>query len=479
MEEKISNDHYWEDNHMNFAVIGGGPGGYEAAIRAAQLGAQVTLIEKEALGGTCLNVGCIPTKALIHSADLYREIKGDAARNGIIVGDVAIDFGAMQKKKATVVKQLVSGVDGLMKANGIQVVKGTARFKSEKVLEVSEEDKTEEISADKILIASGSVPSVVPIPGRDLEGVVDSSGALALTEIPSSMCIIGGGVIGIEMAHIYQSLGTKITIVEMLPDILMNLDSDLTAVIKRTFRRAKTNILLETKVDSIEKTERGLAVHLTDREGAEKVVEAEKVLMCVGRRAATESLGLETIGVATERGKILVDENFKTNVENVYAIGDCIGGIMLAHVASAEGIAAVESMMGLDCHIDFSAVPSCVYTSPELAGVGLTEKQAKEQGISYSVGSFPLVGNGKSRIIGDTSGLVKIIADQESGRVLGFHMAGPSATELVVEGALAIHKKATVEDLVSTIHAHPSVGESIHEAAHAVFGAPINMPPEK
>lgn len=464
---------------MKLAVIGGGPGGYVAAIRAAQLGAEVTLIEKNAMGGTCLNVGCIPTKALIHSADLYHEIQKDAAKNGIVVGEVSVDFAAMQKRKQTVVKQLVSGVGGLMSANGIQLIKGTARFKNAAEIEVTTAEGVESVTYDKALIASGSVPSVVPIPGYDLDGVVDSSGALAFEEIPKSLCIIGGGVIGIEMAHVYQRLGTKVTIVEMLPDILMNLDTDITAVIKKLFKKNKVDILLETKVAGIEKTEDGLQVNMTDKLGEAKSVTAEKVLMCVGRKAQTAGLGLEELGVALDRGRILVDENYQTNVENLYAIGDCIGGIMLAHVASAEGIAAVEKMMGEDSNIDFRTVPSCVYTSPELSGVGLTEKEAEAQGLSYEVGKFPLMGNGKSLIIGETLGLVKVIADKESGEVLGMHMCGPNATELIVEGALAIHKKASVKDLLETIHAHPSVGESLQEAAHAVFGNALNMPPVK
>lgn len=464
---------------MKLAVIGGGPGGYVAAIRAAQLGAEVTLIEKNAMGGTCLNVGCIPTKALIHSADLYHEIQKDAAKNGIVVGEVSVDFAAMQKRKQTVVKQLVSGVGGLMSANGIQLIKGTARFKNAAEIEVTTAEGVESVTYDKALIASGSVPSVVPIPGYDLEGVVDSSGALAFEEIPKSLCIIGGGVIGIEMAHVYQRLGAKVTIVEMLPDILMNLDTDITAVIKKLFKKNKVDILLETKVAGIEKTEDGLQINMTDKLGEAKSVTAEKVLMCVGRKAQTAGLGLEELGVALDRGRILVDENYQTNVENLYAIGDCIGGIMLAHVASAEGIAAVEKMMGEDSNIDFRTVPSCVYTSPELSGVGLTEKEAEAQGLAYEVGKFPLMGNGKSLIIGETSGLVKVIADKESGEVLGMHMCGPNATELIVEGALAIHKKASVKDLLETIHAHPSVGESLQEAAHAVFGNALNMPPVK
>lgn len=464
---------------MKLAIIGGGPGGYVAAIRASQLGAEVTIIEKQALGGTCLNVGCVPTKALIHSADLYHEITHDAAANGILVGEAQIDFAAMQKRKAKVVKQLVGGVGGLMKANGITTVIGQARFKSASVIEVRSEAVVSEITFDKAIIASGSVPSSVPIPGSDLEGVIDSTGALALKAVPESMCIIGGGVIGIEMAHVYQRLGTKITIVEMLPDILVNLDADIVAPLKKSMKKNKVDIHTETKVNSIEKTDAGLAVHVTDKDGQALTFTAEKVLMCVGRRPATDDLGLAEIGVETERRRIVVDKSFKTSVDNIYAVGDCIGGIMLAHVASAEGIAAVEGIMGEKPSIQFNTVPSCVYTAPELSGVGLTERQAAEQGLDYVVGTFPLMGNGKSLIIGDTSGLVKIIADKNTHQVLGLHMCGPSATELIVEGALAIGKQATVEDMLSVIHAHPTVGESLQEAAHAVFGNALNMPPKK
>lgn len=464
---------------MKVAVIGGGPGGYVAAIRASQLGADVTLIEKDAMGGTCLNVGCIPTKSLIHSVDLYHAITHDAASNGISVGEVSVDFAAMQKRKAKVVKKLVSGVSGLMSANRITVVKGAARFKSASLIEVMAEGGPVEVPFDRAIIASGSVPSSVPIPGADLEGVVDSTGALSLEAVPASMCIIGGGVIGVEMAHIYQRLGTKITIVEMLPDILMTQDADVVAPLKKVLRSHKTDLLLETKVSRIERAESGLTVHVTAPDGSESSVTAEKVLMCVGRRPATEELGLEEIGVAVERRRILVDAHYRTSVENIYAIGDCIGGIMLAHVASAEGVCAAERCMGLEPKLRMDIVPSCIYTSPELSGVGLTEKEALSRGLDVAVGTFPLMGNGKSLILGDTTGLVKYIADKNTHEILGLHMCGPNATELIVEGALAMGKRASVEDILSVIHAHPTVGESLQEAAHDVFGSCFHMPPKK
>ena len=462
---------------MKLVIIGGGPGGYETAIRAAQMGAETVLIEKNSLGGTCLNVGCIPTKALLHSADLYNEIKSDAKKNGIIVEGVSIDFPAMQAKKAKVVKQLVNGVGGLMKANGVTVMKGTAVFTAGDKIEVRTEDNAEEVTFDKCIIASGSVPSVVPLPGHDLPGVVDSTGALNFEEIPESLAIIGGGVIGIEMAHVYQRLGTKVTVIEMLPEILMNLDKDIVAVQRKLMKRAKIDVMTETKVGSIEKTEEGLKVNVTDPEGNEKSVVAQKVLMCVGRRPATADMGLEEIGVDMERGRILVDETFRTSVENIYAIGDCIGGIMLAHTASAEGAACIEGLMGRKSELNLKVVPSCVYTYPEMSGVGLTEQECEKEGLDYQVGKFPLAGNGKSLIIGDQNGLVKIIADKETKKILGVHMMGPGATEMIMEGALAMTMGATVEDIINTIHSHPTVSESVKEAAESVFGNPVNMPP--
>ena len=464
---------------MKIAIIGAGPGGYETAIRAAQLGAEVTIIEKDSMGGTCLNVGCIPTKALIHSADLYNEIQKDAAKCGVIVENVSIDFAQVQAKKAAVVKQLVNGVAGLMKAYGVTVVKGAASFKDAKTLTVATEEGDVEVPFDKAIIATGSVPSKVPLPGADLPGVVDSTGALDFEAVPESLCIIGGGVIGIELSHVYQRLGTKVTIVEMLPDILGNMDEDITAVMKRMLKRNKVKLHLESRVNEICQDENGLLVKFTDAKGKDQECPAEKVLMCVGRRPYTEGLGLEEIGVATERGKILVDDRFETNVEGIYAIGDCIGGIMLAHVASAEGLACVETIMGEKPEIDFSIVPGCVYTKPEIGCVGLTEKEVQERGIDYEVGKFQMMGNGKSLIMGETSGLVKVIADKESKKVLGIHMIGASATELVHEGVIALNMGATTEDVLSSIHAHPTVGESIKEAAHAVFGDAINMPPAK
>lgn len=465
---------------MKTVIIGGGPGGYVAAIRLAQLGAEVTLIEKNSMGGTCLNVGCIPTKALIHSADLYNEVKNHSAKNGVVVnGEVTCDFQAMQKKKASVVKQLVTGVKGLMKANGVSVVKGTASFISDDEIEIETVEEKIRMNFDRAIIAAGSVPASVPIEGADMEGVVDSTGALSFENVPESLCIIGGGVIGVEMAHIYSRLGSKVTIVEMLPDILVNMDSDITGALKKVMKKNKVDIFTETQVRKISGKDSLISVLVKSKDGEEKEIQAEKVLMCVGRRPATEDLCLDNTSIEVERGRIKVDENFKTNAKNIYAIGDCIGGICLAHVASAEGIAAAGHIMGQEVSVDFDAIPSCVYTSPELSGVGITEREAKEKNIEYKTGKFPMMASGKALIEGETSGLVKIIAEAESGKVLGVHMCGPCATELIAEAALAISMGAKTEDIIDTVHAHPSVAESIQEAAHAVFGNSINMPPAK
>lgn len=465
---------------MKTVIIGGGPGGYVAAIRLAQLGAEVTLIEKNSLGGTCLNVGCIPTKALIHSADLYNEVKNNSAKNGVVVnGEIRCDFQAMQKKKASVVKQLVMGVKGLMKANGVTVINGRASFLSDDEIEIETAEEKIRMNFDKAIIASGSVPASVPIEGADTEGVVDSTGALSFESVPESLCIIGGGVIGVEMAHIYSRLGSKVTVVEMLPDILVNMDSDITGALKKVMKKNKIDIFTETRVQKISGGDDMISVFVKSSDGDEKEIQAEKVLMCVGRRPATEDLCLEKTSVELERNRIKVDGNFRTNAKNIYAIGDCIGGICLAHVASAEGIAAAEDIMGKVSSSDLGVIPSCVYTSPELSGVGITEREAKEKNVEYKVGKFPMAASGKALIEGETSGLVKIISESESGKLLGVHICGPCATELIAEAALAIKMGAKTEDIINTVHAHPSVAESIQEAAHAVFGNAINMPPVK
>ncbi|SNS18298.1 dihydrolipoamide dehydrogenase [Anaerovirgula multivorans] len=461
---------------MRIVVVGGGPGGYVAAIRAAQLGAEVTLVEKKYIGGTCLNVGCIPTKVLLHTAELYTTLQREAEDLGIKIEKIDIDWKKLQLRKKEVINQLVGGVNMLLKSNKIEVIMGEGYFLNTNKIEVRQvEGKKVTVDFDYAIIATGSKPFIVPIPGADLEGVITSDEALSLDKIPKSLLVIGGGVIGSEFASVYSSIGTKVTMIEALPNIVATMDQDVTAYLVEVLKNSGVDIYTDTKVESIEKIKTGLKVNTVSKEG-NKSFEVEKVLLSVGRKPVTENMGLEKIGVKLNRGKIITNKRFQTNTSNIYAIGDCRGEIMLAHVASAEGVVAVEGIMGKASKIDFRTIPYAVYTKPELAAVGMTEKQAKEQGYEVKTGRFPLYANGKSLIMGETDGTVKYVVDAKTEEILGLHMAGPRATELIVEGALALRLEATIEEIITTIHAHPTVGESLHEAAHAVHNTAIHLP---
>ncbi|MEW9124224.1 MAG: dihydrolipoyl dehydrogenase [Thermotaleaceae bacterium] len=461
---------------MRVLVIGGGPGGYVAAIRAAQLGADVTLVEKKYIGGTCLNVGCIPTKVLLHTSELYSMLQKESESLGIKVKNLDIDWTKVQIRKKAVVNQLVEGVKMLLQSNKIKVVMGEARFMNTNQICVREDDGREiRIDFDYAIVATGSKPFIVPIPGVELEGVITSDEALSLDEVPKSMLIIGGGVIGSEFASVYNSMGTKVTIIEALPHIVANMDPEITGYLVEELKHTGVDIYTDTKVERIEKTKNGLRVNTLSKEG-NKSFEVEKVLLSVGRKPVTQGLRLEKIGVKLEGESIVTNKKFQTNVSNIYAIGDCRGKIMLAHVASAEGIVAIETMIGVPSKIDFRTIPYAVYTKPELAAVGMTEEQAKQQGYQVKTGKFPLFANGKSLIMGETKGIVKYVVDGKTDEVLGLHMAGPRATELIVEGALALRLEATIDEIITTIHAHPTVGESLHEACHAVHNNAIHLP---
>ncbi|WP_432409150.1 dihydrolipoyl dehydrogenase [Wukongibacter sp. M2B1] len=462
---------------MKVVVLGGGPGGYVCGIRAAQLGADVTIIEKENMGGTCLNVGCIPTKVLLHTTELYRTLKEESKELGIKVDNLDIDWTVLQKRKQSVVNQLVDGVDTLLKSNNISKISGEGRFISENEIRVTlASGKKETIRFDKAVIATGSEPTIIPLEGVELDGVITSNEALSLKEIPENMCIIGGGVIGSEFASVYSSIGTKVTIIEMLPDILPTMDEDIVNILKNHLTQAGVDIYTKTKVDGIQQHNDKLIVNTSCGENKQSFI-VEKVLLAAGRKPATKNLGLEEIGIKADRGAIVVDRRtMETNIKNIYAIGDCNGGILLAHVASAEGIVAAESIMGKASKIKFNTTPYAVYTKPELAAVGITEKEAKNKGYEVRVGEFPLYANGKSLIMGESNGLVKFVADAKTDEILGIHMAGPRATDLIVEGALALRLEATVEEIITTIHAHPTVGEALHEAAHSVHRLAIHLP---
>lgn len=461
---------------MNVLVIGGGPGGYVAAIRAAQLGADVTLIEKETLGGTCLNIGCIPTKALLHSADLYENAK-NGAKCGIIA-EPAIDFAKVQNHKNDITEKLVNGVAGLMKVNKIRVIKGTARFEGSHAVAIDMKSGAERIAADKIILATGSVPSTPPIPGINGKYCFDSTGALSLPEVPKSMVVIGGGVIGVELATAYRAFGAEVTILEMLPEILPMFDADLVSVVKRSLMRAGVKIIPSAKVLSVAEDAKSAIVRVETAAG-EQEFEGSCVLVSIGRRANTEALQLDQAGIAHERGRMRVNKHMETNVPGVYAAGDCLGGVMLAHVASAQGEAAAENAMGHAAIYDGKTIPSCVYANPELAMVGITEAQAQERGINYVTGKFPLLANGKALIENGGQGMVKIIAGKRYHEILGVGIVGPRATDLIAEAALAIRLEATVDELISTIHAHPSIAEAVREAALGVQNRAIHTSLER
>lgn len=460
--------------NTKIVVIGSGPGGYVAAIRAAQLGGDVTVVEKDKIGGTCLNVGCIPTKALLHTAELYEEaLHGEKFG---VMGDVRIDFTKAQKRKESIVNQLVSGVNGLLKVNKIKVVKGSGTIVNAKQVKVQNAGKDDVfLEADRIIIATGSSPFIPPIEGVETKHCITSTGALELTEIPKTMVIVGGGVIGIEIASMYSAMGTKIYVVEMQPEILPNMDVELVKMLKKQMQQKGIVFHTSAKVVKISELTDGARVDVIDETGKRLELHGDKVLLSVGRKTNVEGIGLESLGIKVERGRILVNEKMETNVDGVYAIGDCNGKMMLAHVASYQGEVAAENALGHNSIASLKSNPSCVYTNPELASVGITEEMAKEKNIAYKLGRFSLAGNGKSLIM-DSEGMVKVIVGKEFGEILGVHILGPRATDLIQECALAIEMEATVDELIRTIHAHPTVSEAIKEAMLASDKRAIHMP---
>ena len=449
-------------------VIGGGPGGYVAAIRAAQLGAEVTVVEKQYLGGTCLNVGCIPTKCLLHSAELVEQIKTQGKDIGVEVEGVKVNFPQVIAHKNAISKQLTSGVAGLLKMNKVKKVDGTAKFTGEKQLEVTKADGSKEtMTADAIIVATGSVNAQPPIPGlKENPNCIDSTGALSLEKLPQTMVVIGGGVIGLELACAYAAFGTKITVVEAMDHMLPMLDGDLTKIGVAHMKKMGMDFHLECPVQSVESSPVGAKVVCKDKSGKTVSFEAEKVLVAIGRKANTAGLDLAAGKIDNDKGRILVNDKMETNVPGVYAIGDCVfGHAQLAHTASAMGEVASENICGLEAHYCEKTNPTCVYMEPEAASVGLTEEQCKAQGIAYKVGKFPMSANGKALILNGGEGLVKIIAGAEYGEILGMHIIGPRATDLIAEGALAIEGEMTLDEIVDTIHSHPTVTETMREAA--------------
>lgn len=464
------------EKQKEVVIIGGGPGGYVAAIRAAQLGGKVTLIEKKRLGGTCLNRGCIPTKALLHASE-YAQSAREVAACGVHVELERVDWNGVLAFKDSIVNKLVGGVESLLRAGKVTVVEGEAAFLKPKTLEITKPDGSHEImEADHIILATGSVPVMPPIEGlRESRYVIDSTGALTMEKLPASMLVIGGGVIGLEMACALQALGCQITIAEALPRLAPTMDGELSAQFGKVLESYGVRFLLEHKVVRITDGETSAKVTL-EHNGETVEVEAESVLCAVGRRPSIDGLNAEAGGIACERGRVLVNEYQETNIPGVYAIGDCVGQIMLAHTASAQGEVAAENIFSERTAYQPACVPSGIYGFVELGGVGMTEEEVKAAGTAYHVGRFPLSGNGRALIADGGVGMVKVLIGDELGELLGVHILGPNAIELLGEAAIAISMEATVDELIHTIHAHPTVTEAIREAALAAEGRAIHMP---
>jgi len=448
---------------FDLIVIGGGPGGYTAAAKASALGGKVALVERGALGGTCLNQGCIPTKTLLKSTEVLEIVK-KAKDFGVDISQIEVSLEKMQDRKQTIIKRLNAGVEFFMRNNKIQIISGEGKITRTDEVTISTLSEQIVLKTRNIIIATGSQPTAIPGLEPDGHWIMNSDHALRLSSIPAKLLIIGGGAIGVEFASIYQKLGAQVTLVEAMDRILPFADGEVSNALKLLMTREKIVVLTETKVDGIHKSEEGLLVNVETPKGL-KEIQVDKVLVAVGRRPDYESLGLAEIGLQVDKGKITVNSKMETSIPNIYAIGDVTGGILLAHVASAEGTVAAANAMGKQNHMNYSVVPSCIYTSPELASVGLSEEQAISQGTDIVIGKSQFVGSGKALAMGENKGLVKIIAEAGSGKILGVHILGPQATSLISEAALAIKLGATVEDVADTIHAHPSLPETLMEAA--------------
>jgi len=491
---------------FDLVVVGGGPGGYPAAIRAAQLGLKTALVEKERPGGVCLNWGCIPTKAMLRSAEVLETVQ-HGAEFGVLADNVRLDYSAVLKRKDRVVKGLTDGVAGLLKANGVTVVGGHARFTGPTTLEVTGTGESPlgaggplynappapdgrphaSLEGRNVIVATGSTPVLLPIPGIDLPGVVTSDGAFLLPEVPGRIVIIGASAVGAEWATMFHAFGSQVTLVELLPTLIPAEDEDMGRTLARSFTRRGITVQTGRTVSEIAPAGRArkqggpLLVTITDPDGQHpEQVETDAVLVGVGRRPNTEGLDLEHTGVTTDRrGWVQVDEQLRTSVPGVYAIGDVTGTVLLAHVASHQGLVAAGVIAGHAERMGYKAVPAATFTHPEVASVGLTEAKATEAGHDVVVGRFPFTALGRAQTYGSTEGLVKVVADRRYGEVLGVHIIGPAASDLIPEGVLAMQLEATLTDIADTIHAHPTLGEGTMEAAMVALGLPVHVPPPR
>jgi len=459
-------------NKFDLIVIGAGPGGYVAAIRAAELGMKTACIEKdERPGGICLNVGCIPSKAILESTELYRMAKNRLGAHAIRVEGVSIDLPALMARKEKIVTGLAENVRKLMERSGVRLIRGSARLESAERIEVNGPDNfSTRYSAGAVMLATGSEPVQLPFLPFDCDRVVSSTEALKFSSVPKRLGIVGGGYIGLELGSVWARMGSDVTVIEVLPRIAFTLDGQLSRLLERLLRREGLNFRLKTKVTRAENSAGAVKLFLDSEEGKEEEAEFDRVLVAVGRKPLVRGLGIDKLAITLdEKGFIIVDENYRTNIPGIYAIGDLTPGPMLAHKASAEGIAAVERIAGLDSEVDYDSIPAVVYTSPEVASVGKTEDELKTLGVEYKSAVFPFAGTGRAQCLGETDGFVKILARSGSGRILGIHVIGPRASELIAECVIAVRSHMTAEELSRTVHAHPTLSEAVHESAAALL----------
>lgn len=465
-----------EETAFDLVVIGGGPGGYTAAIRGAQLGMKVACVEKDAtLGGTCLNVGCIPSKALLDSSEFYHLAVDGLGPHGIKIPKVELDLKTMLGRKDKVVGELTKGVEGLLKKNKVTRFQGTATLTGPNEVKVAG-GKAVTLKAEKILIATGSEPIPLPFAPFDGKNIISSTEALSLSKVPKHLIIIGGGVIGMELGSVWRRLGAEVTVVEMLPQLLGNLDAGIHRQALRSYNKQGLTTHLNTRVTAVESKGETVTVKATTAKGEELTLKGDKVLVGIGRRPYAEKLGAKEVGVAfDETGRITVNAAYQTNVPSIYAVGDVIPGPMLAHKASEEGVAAIEQMNGIPGHVNYEAIPFIVYTWPEVAWVGKSEEDLKKEGTEYKSGTFPFMATGRAKAMGTTEGQVKILADARTDRLLGVFVFGPRASDVIAEAVIAFEFGASAEDLARSVHAHPTLSEAVKEAALGVAGRTLNL----
>jgi dihydrolipoamide dehydrogenase len=464
-------------DRFDLVVIGGGPGGYVAAIRAAQLGKKVACVEKRAtLGGTCLNIGCIPSKALLDSSELYDVTQNKLAKHGVKVGKVELDLAALLGRKDNIVKQLTGGIAGLFKKYGVTPYFGTGKLAGAGKVDVALNDgKSVQLEAGAILLATGSEPTPLPSLPFDGKNIVSSTEALNFNPVPKHLIVVGAGYIGLELGSVWARLGSKVTVLEFLPRILPLTDTEIANLVKKSLEKQGLEFHLETKVVGAETKGKEIVVKAESKSGPVTFT-GDKVLVSVGRRPLTAGLGLEQAGVKMEKGRVVVNDKFQTSVAGVYAIGDLIEGPMLAHKASEEGVAFAEQLAGQPAHVNYDAIPSVIYIWPEVSSVGKTEEQLKEEGREYRVGKFPFMASARAKSLDETEGMVKVLSDAQTDRLLGVHIFGPRASDMIAEAVTTIEFVGSAEDIARIVHAHPTLSESVGEAARAAyFGKAIHI----